>query len=46
MEGDKYMRVKYKHIPEDIRIQYNIKTKVTKYDYVLFHIKKGMYGIK
>ena len=46
MEGDEYMRVKYKHIPEDIRIRYNLKTKVTKDDYVFIRIKKGMYGLK
>ena len=46
MEGDEYMRVKYKHIPEDICIRYNPKTKVTKYDYVFIRTKKGMYGLK
>ena len=46
MEGDEYMRVKYKHIPEDIRIQYNLKTKVTKYNYVFIHIEKCMYCLK
>ena len=46
MEGDEYMRVKYKHIPEDIRIRYNLKTKVTKDDYVFIRIEKDMYGLK
>ena len=46
MEVDEYMRVKYKHIPEDIRIRYNLKTKVTKDNYVLIRIEKGMYGRK
>ena len=46
MEGDEYMRVKYKHIPEDIRIRYNLKTKVTKDNYVFIRIEKGMYGLK
>ena len=46
MEGDEYTRIKYKHIPEDIRIRYNLKTKVTKDDYVFIHIKTGMYCLK
>ena len=46
MEGDKYMRVKYKHIPEDICIRYNLKTKVTKDNYVFIRTEKGMYGLK
>ena len=46
MEGDEYMRVKYKHIPEDIRIRYNLKTKVTKDENVFIPIEKGMYGLK
>ena len=46
MEGDEYMRVKYKHIPEDIRIRYNLKNNVTKDDFVFVCIKNGMYGLK
>ena len=46
MEGDKYMRVKYKHIPEDIRIRYNLRTKVTKDNYAFIRIEKSMYGLK
>ena len=40
------MRVKYKHIPEDIRIRCNLKTKVTKDNYVFIRTEKGMYGLK
>ena len=46
MDGDECMRVKYKHIPEDIRIRYNLKTKVTKDDYVFICLEKGMYSLK
>ena len=46
MESDEYMRVKYKHIPEEICIRYNLKTEVTQEDYVFIRIEKGMYGLK
>ena len=41
-----YMKVKYKHIPEDIRQQYNLSEKVTKDESVYIKIKRGTYGLK
>lgn len=46
MEGHEYMRVKYKHIPEDIKKRYNLAEKVTSDDYIYIKIKKGMHGLK
>ena len=41
-----YMKVKYKHIPDDIRLMYNFKNKVTSDNFIYIKIKKGMYGLK
>ena len=46
MKKTEYMKVKLKHIPEDIRIKYNLYDKVTSNEYVYIKIKKGMYGLK
>ena len=46
MAKAEYMKVKYKHIPEDIRQQYNLSEEVAKDDYVYIKIKRGMYGLK
>ena len=40
------MKVKYKHIPDDIRLMYNFKNKVTSDNFIYIKIKKGMYGLK
>ena len=46
MAKAEYMNVQYRHIPEDIRIWYNLQDKVTKDNYIYIQIKKGMYGLK
>ena len=46
MDKAKYMKVQYKHIPEDIRVKYNLQEKVTSSNYIHILINKGMYGIK
>ena len=46
MAQAEYMKVQYKHIPEDIRQQYNLANKVTKDNCIYIKIKKGMYGLK
>ena len=46
MEGNEYIRVKYKHILQEIRIRYNLKTKFTKDNYVFIRIGNGMYRLK
>ena len=46
MEGEEYMKVQYKHFPEDIRKRYNLESKVTDNGYIYVKIKKGMYGLK
>ena len=46
MEGDEYMKVQYKHFPEDIRKQYNLDKKVTMSGHIYIKIKKGMHGLK
>ena len=45
MDRPEYMRIHWKHIPEDIREQYNLYDLKTG-DYVYVKIKKGMYGLK
>ena len=42
----KYMKVQYKHIPEDIKKKYDLKEKVTPNQYIYIRIKKGTYGLK
>ena len=46
MEGNEYIRVKYKHILQEIRMRYNLKTKFTKDNYVFIRIGNGMYSLK
>ena len=46
MEGDEYMKVHYKHFPEDIRKRYQLEKKVTPSGHIYIKIKKGMYGLK
>ena len=41
-----YMKVQYKHIPEDICTRYNLDKKLTTDDCIYIKIKKGMYGLK
>lgn len=40
------MRVKYKHLPNDIRNHFNLDSKATNNDCVCVKIKKGIPGIK
>ena len=40
-----YMRMKWEHIPEDIRERYNL-SKILHNGYIYIKIKKGMYGLK
>ena len=42
----KYMRAKYKYIPNDIKIKCNLDSKLTKDRYIYIKIKKGMPGLK
>ena len=46
MAQAEYMKVQYKHIPEDIRQLYNLDKKVTNDNCIYIKIKKGMYGLK
>ena len=46
MKNCEYMKVQYKHIPLDIRHQYNLEQKVTADNCIYIRIKKGMYGLK
>ena len=46
MEGNEYMRVNYKHFPEDIKKKYNLHEKVTESGHIFIKIKRGMYGLK
>ena len=46
MAKAEYMKVQYKHIPEDIRIRYNLQDKLTTDNCIYIKIKKGMYGLK
>ena len=39
------MKIHWKHIPEDIRVQYNPQELLSN-DYTYVKIKKGMYGLK
>ena len=41
MARPEYMRVHYKHFPDDIKERYNIDSLVAKDDYVYVKIKKG-----
>ena len=44
MEGDEYIKVTYKHFPEDIRKRYKLHEKVTASGHIYVEIKKSMYG--
>ena len=46
MEGDEYMKVNYKHFPEDIRRRYKLQEKVTASGHIYIKIKRDMYGLK
>ena len=46
MEGDEFMKVKYKYFPENIRNRYELDKKVTPDGYIFIRIKRGMYGLK
>ena len=46
MAQAEYTKVKYKHIPNDIKERYNLHEKVTSNDYVYIKIKKEMYRLK
>ena len=46
MDRPEYMKVQFKHLPEDIKKKYNLHTKVTSNNYIYIRIKKGMYGLK
>ena len=39
MESPEYMKVHYKHFPQDIRDQYNLKDKVSSASYIFVKIK-------
>ena len=40
-----YMKIQYKFFPEEIRIAYNLDSKVDKNGFIHIKIKKGMYGL-
>ena len=40
------MKVQYKHLPDNIKLQYNLQEKVTANNYVYIKIKKEMHGLK
>ena len=46
MERPEYMKLLYKHIPDDIRQRYNLDKLVAQDGYIYVKIKKGMYGLK
>ena len=46
IDKPEYMTAHIKHIPEDIRLKYNLHKKITSNDYVYIKIKKGMCGLK
>ena len=46
MDWSEYMKVLYKHLLEDIKLKYNLHTKVTSNNYICICIKKGMYRLK
>ena len=41
-----YIKVKYKHFPQDIKEKYNLHDRVTPDGYVYIKIKKEIYGLK
>ena len=46
MNREEYMRVRIKHIREDILERYQWREKVTLEGYIYIHIKNGIYGLK
>ena len=47
MQRVEFMKVKYKHLPEDIMSRYNLGDKVTEMDTNTYiRIEKSMYGLK
>ena len=46
MARPEFMRIHYKHFPEDIKDKYNIDSLRADDDYVYVKIKRGMYGLK
>ena len=46
MNRKEYMRVKLKHLPDDIVLQYDLRSIATSDDWVYIEIQKGMYGLK
>ena len=46
MNNAEYMKVKYKHFPQDIKEKYNLRDRVKPDDYVYIKRKKGIYGLK
>ena len=45
MENPEYLRVKYQHVPHDIRSQHNLDEKVTLNEHMHARINKGMQGL-
>ena len=45
MPEAQYMRIPWKHIPQDIRDQYHLDAKVHN-GYIYVKINRGMYGLK
>ena len=46
MKNPEYMEVKYKYIPQDIRLKYNLDKKVTANGYICIKIQKGIPRLK
>ena len=46
MARPEFMKVRYKHIPDNIRFQYKLHDKLSSQDYIYIRINKGMYGLK
>ena len=46
MPKPEFMRIAYKYIPPDIRLRYNLDSKVAEDGYIYIKIKRGMYGLK
>ena len=46
MAKAEYMKVRYNHISDDIKHQYNLQEKLNANDYIYICIKKAMYSLK
>ena len=46
MANPEFMKIHYKYFPEDIRIKYELDSKLSSDGYIYIKIKKGMYGLK